>query len=64
VKKEAPDDMLSVSEVHALLGKDKISRSTIYAAARRGALPHLRVGTRILISRAYIKRQLEGMQEK
>ena len=58
------DEILSIAEVHALLGEDGISRAAIYAAIRRGDLPHLRLGGRILVSREWITKQLHGAQGK
>jgi hypothetical protein len=51
--------MLSVSETHNALGK-RISRGAFYNAIKRGDVPHLRLGNRILISREWVKNQLNG----
>ncbi len=47
----------TVDEAARLLG---IGRNSAYEAARRGDLPTLRVGKRILISRAGLDRMLSG----
>jgi hypothetical protein len=51
---------ISVTEAHRLIGKDQISRGAIYDAVKRGDIPSLRLGQRILISRAWLTRQLKG----
>jgi hypothetical protein len=51
---------ISVTEAHRLIGKDQISRGAIYDAVKRGDIPSLRLGQRILISRAWLTRQLRG----
>jgi excisionase family DNA binding protein len=48
---------LSVPEAAAVLG---ISRDAAYDAARRGELPTLRFGRRILVSRAALDRLLNA----
>jgi excisionase family DNA binding protein len=48
---------LTVTEAAELLG---IGRSAAYEAARRGEIPTIRVGRRILIPRAALDRFLEG----
>ena len=42
---------LTVDEAHALIGRNKISRGALYQALKRGEVPHLRLGKRILIPR-------------
>lgn len=44
-------------DVGAILG---LSRGTVYAAAKRGDLPTIKVGGRILVPRAALDRLLEG----
>lgn len=51
---------LTASEAHALLGKKTISRAGFYAAIRRGEIPHLRLGKRIVIPKAAFYRWLEA----
>jgi excisionase family DNA binding protein len=51
---------LTVDEAHALLGKDKISRGSFYAAINRREVPHLRLGCRILIPRSAFFRWLDS----
>jgi len=48
---------LTVPEAARLLG---ISRALAYDAVRRGELPSIRVGRRIVISRVALERILEG----
>lgn len=42
---------LRVDEVHAIVGRDKISRNALYAAIRRGDIASVRWGRKILILR-------------
>ena len=51
---------ISVTEAHRLIGQGQISRGAIYDAVKRGDIPALRLGGRILISRAWLTRQLKG----
>ena len=56
-KKDEPAT-LTPDQAHALLGgREVISRSTLYAAIKKGQIPHLRLGARrILIPReAFIR---------
>ncbi len=48
--------VLSVEEARTLLG---LSRGLMYEAIRRGEIPSLRIGRRILIPRAALARLLE-----
>ena len=48
--------VLNVEEARVLLG---LSRGLMYEAIRRGEIPSLRVGRRILIPRAALMRLLE-----
>lgn len=48
---------LSVDEAARLLG---IGRSSAYEAVRRGEIPTLRIGRRILVPRTAIERMLNG----
>jgi excisionase family DNA binding protein len=52
--KERP--VLSVNEVAKLLG---LNRNSVYEAAKRGELPIIRLGRRVLISRAGLQRMLD-----
>jgi excisionase family DNA binding protein len=54
------DATLTVDEAHALIGRQKISRGGFYAAIKRGEVPHLRLGHRILIPRHAFTRWLES----
>ena len=48
---------LSVDETSRLLN---VSRHTVYEAVRRGEVPSVKLGRRILIPRAALQRLLEG----
>jgi excisionase family DNA binding protein len=54
------DATLTVDEAHAIVGKGKISRGGWYAAIKRGEVPHLRLGHRILIPRHAFMKWLES----
>lgn len=43
------DDVMSADEVAAWLG---VNRKTVYDAAARGAVPHRRLGKRLVFSRS------------
>lgn len=47
---------MTIEEAAALLG---ISRSSAYAAARRGEIPALRIGNRWIVPTAALRRKLE-----
>jgi hypothetical protein len=51
---------ISVTEAHRLIGQRQISKGALYDAIKRGDIPSLRLGGRILISRAWLTRQLKG----
>ena len=51
---------MSVEEAGKLLG---IGRSSAYGAVRRGELPSLKVGRRILVPRSALLRKLEDFQQ-
>jgi excisionase family DNA binding protein len=48
---------LTVEEVAATLG---ISRAFAYEAVRRGEIPSIRIGRRVLVPRAPLERLLDG----
>jgi excisionase family DNA binding protein len=52
---------MTVDEVAAYLG---ISRGTAYDGVRRGEIPSLRIGRRILVPRAAIEAMLAGTADK
>ncbi len=56
----AKRDTLTVDEAAARLG---IGRSAAYAAVKRGEIPALRIGHRLLIPRAALDRMLAGAHE-
>jgi len=49
----------TVAEAAKLLG---IGRNQAYEAARRGQLPAIRIGKRLLVPLAALERMLQGMQ--
>jgi hypothetical protein len=57
-------EMVSVAEFHRIVGKENISKGALYAALRRGDVPHWRIGNKILVSRSFIAKMLEGSQGK
>jgi excisionase family DNA binding protein len=59
-KPEQVAGTFSVNEVHRLMGTDHISRIAIYNAIKAGTIPSIRIGTRILIPRAWLMAKLEG----
>jgi excisionase family DNA binding protein len=50
-------DVLTVDQAARFLG---IGRNSAYEAVRRGELPHIKVGRSIRVSRAGLKRMLNG----
>ncbi len=54
-------DVLRVEEAAAVL---RISRGTAYELARRGELPVIRLGRRLLVSKAALTRMLEGERDE
>ena len=54
---EAEKLVLNASEVSRLLG---LSRGSVYQAIATGQIPSIRIGRRILISRASLRERLEG----
>ena len=56
-----PDRLtVSVEEAGKLLG---IGRSSAYGAIRRGELPFLKIGRRILVPRSALFRKIEDLQQ-
>ena len=56
-----PDRLtMSVEEAGKLLG---IGRSSAYGAIRRGELPFLKIGRRILVPRSALTRKIEDLQQ-
>jgi excisionase family DNA binding protein len=47
---------LAVDEAAATLG---ITRASAYEAVRRGEIPHIRIGNRILVSRSQLEKMLD-----
>jgi excisionase family DNA binding protein len=52
---------LTVEEAAQVLG---ISRAFAYESVRRGDIPHIKIGRRILVSRAALDRLLEGADQQ
>jgi excisionase family DNA binding protein len=50
----------SVSEAHKLLGTDRVSKIAIYDACKAGTIPSIRIGSRVLIPRAWLMNKLQG----
>lgn len=57
VKLESCPEVLTVQETSRLL---RLGRNATYEAIRRGEIPSLRVGRRIVIPRAALERLLSG----
>jgi hypothetical protein len=57
---EDEEATVSVTVAHEMIGKSQISRGAFYAAIRRGDVPRLKCGTRILIPRAWLTAKLNG----
>lgn len=60
VQSPASAATLSVDEAHEAIGKTNISRGALYAAIKRGEVPHVKLGKRILIPRNALTRWLES----
>jgi hypothetical protein len=50
----------SVRETQRLIGPQNITRAAIYDAVKAGTIPSLRIGTRVLIPRAWLLDKLNG----
>lgn len=50
----------TVTELHAFIGRDRISERSLYEAIRRGDLASLRLGRRLLIPSAPIVSLMNG----
>jgi excisionase family DNA binding protein len=50
--------VFTVEDLRGLLGG--LSRNSIYAALRRGDIPSIRIGKRIIIPKAAVERMLEN----
>jgi hypothetical protein len=55
---------MSVREAHQLIGPDKISLNALYRAVQMGQVPSIKCGSRVLIPRAWIIRQLAGKGDR
>lgn len=54
---------VSIREVHRILGADQISRGALYEAVKRGEIPTIRLGGRILVPRTWLTAKLKGIDE-
>ena len=54
---EDPPDILTIAEAARRL---RVGRNTAYEAARRGELPVVRIGRRLLVPRRALERLLSG----
>jgi hypothetical protein len=59
-----PSGMVSFAHFHAFVGKENISKGALYAAVKRGNIPHWKIGNKIFISRSFIAKMLNGSQGK
>ena len=51
---------ITVDEARSIIGTDQISRGALYGAIKRGEVPNLRLGGRILIPRQAFMKWLGG----
>lgn len=51
---------MSVQEARAILG---VSVNALYRAVQSGQVPSVRIGTRVLIPRAWLQRELSGQSK-
>jgi len=60
----APPATLTVAEAHAIVGETKISRNGFYAAVRRGDIPSIRWGRRLLIPADKFQALVKGESDR
>ncbi|MBB5329994.1 helix-turn-helix domain-containing protein [Tunturiibacter gelidoferens] len=53
-KAQTEAETVTIRELHEKLGVQAISRGAIYEAIKRGEIPHVRLGGRILILRSWV----------
>jgi excisionase family DNA binding protein len=58
--KKAEPAVLTADEAHEFLGRDKISRASLYAALQRREIPNIRLGRRILVPRGALEQWLQN----
>jgi excisionase family DNA binding protein len=58
--KKSEPVVLTADETHEFLGRDKISRASLYAALHRREIPNIRLGRRILVPRAALEQWLQN----
>jgi hypothetical protein len=51
---EDEEATVSVTQAHEMIGKRQVSRGAFYAAIRRGDVPCIKIGSRLLIPRRWI----------
>jgi excisionase family DNA binding protein len=54
-------ETLSVCDAASLLG---VGKTTLYEALGRGEVPHVRIGSRVVIPRRVVERLLDGEQSR
>ena len=52
--------MVSIREMQTLIGRDVISLNALYRAAKNGDMPSIRIGSRVLVPRTWLMRQLKA----
>ena len=52
--------MVSIREMQTLIGRDVISLNALYRAAKNGDVPSIRIGSRVLVPRTWLIRQLKA----
>jgi excisionase family DNA binding protein len=60
-RKQQEGETVSIREVHRTFGADQISKGAIYQAIRRGEIPAIRLGGRILVPRTWLTAKLKGI---
>jgi excisionase family DNA binding protein len=59
--KQQEGELVSIREVHRTFGANQISKGAIYQAIRRGEIPAIRLGGRILVPRTWLTAKLKGI---
>jgi excisionase family DNA binding protein len=59
-RKQQEGETVSIREVHRTFGADQISKGAIYEAVKRGEIPHIKIGGRILVPRTWLTAKLKG----
>jgi excisionase family DNA binding protein len=61
-RKQQEGETVGIREVHRILGADQISRGALYEAVKRGEIPAIRLGGRILVPRTWLTAKLKGIE--